>query len=300
MAQEKAFTTEEINGAVRKHLSTNKPVKIGGLDGHSGVLAGLRGKGRVTISGKAGPYLAAYLDGPEVSLAGSAGDYAGSTMVSGLLVIEGTVGKGLCCHMVGGLARVKGRVGASAGAMMSGGQLILDSPIGPGPGEGMTGGTMVLLRPNHLPKQPPSLPARLIVPRGTSKDVQGFAELELDHQEVAALSKVLGDAGVTSPDKVADLLVILIREGEHPLPGTGSVPRRRDGEVGVTPEVTRSGDAGDAGGAGGASGAGVAGNAGEAGEAKGAIGGNPSGGKDVDASSRFANFAKHVKDGEDR
>ena len=96
MAQEKAFTTEEINGAVIKHMSPGKPVKIGGLDGHDGVLAGLRGEGRVTISGKAGSFLAAFLDGPDVTLSGSAGDYAGSTMVSGRLVIEGTVGKGLC------------------------------------------------------------------------------------------------------------------------------------------------------------------------------------------------------------
>ena len=106
MAQERAYSTDEINSAVRKHLSPSKPVKIGGLDGHHGVLAGLSGEGRVTVSGSAGDFLAAFLDGPEVTLSGSAGDYAGSTLVSGRLIVEGTVVNGLCCHMAGGEARV--------------------------------------------------------------------------------------------------------------------------------------------------------------------------------------------------
>lgn len=226
MAQERAYSTEEINGAVRKHLSPAKPVKIGGLDGHDGVLAGLSGEGRVTVSGKAGAFLGAFLDGPDVTLSGSAGDFAGSTMVGGRLVIEGTVGRGLCCHMVGGEARVKGRVGAGAGAMMTGGMLVLDAPVGPGPGEGMTGGTLVLLRPNNLPSQLPPRPARVIVPRGSSKDVRGLGELEMDHREVEELAGALGDLGVATPDKVADLLVVLVREEEASLPAAEPAPRR--------------------------------------------------------------------------
>jgi hypothetical protein len=286
VAQEKAFTTEEINGAVIKHLSPGKPVKIGGLDGHDGVLAGLRGEGRVTISGKAGSFLAAFLDGPDVTLSGSAGDYAGSTMVSGRLVIEGTVGKGLCCHMAGGMSRVKGRVGPSAGAMMTDGLLVLDSPIGPGPGEGMTGGTLVLLRPNHLPRRLPDPPARVIVPRGTSKDVSGLDELEMDHEEVAALSEALGEAGVNSPEKVADLLVILVPEGESTLVGARIEPRRREG--GGEGEAGRKAEAGKEN---------EAGRKGEAGK-KGVVLEVSRADEDVDVSQRFSDFTKGLKDRE--
>lgn len=229
MAQERAYTTAEINGAVRKHLSPSKPVKIGGLDGHHGVLAGLSGEGRVTVSGSAGGFLGAFLDGPQVTLSGSAGDFAGSTMLSGRLVVEGTVGSGLCCYMAGGAARVKGRVGAGAGSMMSSGFLVLDAPVGPDPGEGMTGGTMVLLRPNHLPKGLPSQPARVIVPRGTAKDVRGVGELEMDHQEVEELAAALWDLGVATPEKVADLLVMLVPEDRAGLPVAEPSPRRKGG-----------------------------------------------------------------------
>jgi hypothetical protein len=226
VAQEKAYSTEEINGAVRKHLSPGKPVKIGGLDGHHGVLAGLAGEGRVTISGDAGDLLGAFLNGPEVTVSGSAGDFAGSTLVEGRLVIEGTVGNNLCCHMLGGEARVKGRVGAGAGSKMTGGLLVLDAPVGPGPGEGMTGGTMVLLRPNHLPTRLPPAPARIIVPRGTSKAVKGLGELEMDHQDVEGLAKALRELGVTTPDKVADLLVALVSEDEASLPRAEPRPKK--------------------------------------------------------------------------
>ena len=271
MAQERAYSTDEINSAVRKHLSPQKPVKIGGLDGHDGVLAGLKGEGRVSISGKAGAYIGAFLDGPEVTLSGSAGDFAGSTMVSGRLVIEGTVGRGLCCHMVGGEARVKGRVGDSAGAMMTGGFLVLDAPVGPGPGEGMEGGTMVLLRPNHVPRHIPPSPARVIVPRGTSKDVKGLGELEMDHQEVEDLAQALEKLGVNTPDKVADLLVLLVEEGEGTLPSAEPAPRSRSSKPGVVVDVSDAGgedqnDADDSG----------------------------------DASSRFASFSRSIKGKEER
>lgn len=236
MVQERAYSTDEINSAVRKHLSPSKPVKIGGLDGHHGVLAGLSGQGRVTVSGSAGDFLAAFLDGPEVTLSGSAGDHAGSTMVSGRLIVEGTVGNGLCCHMAGGEARVKGRVGAGAGSMMTGGLMVLDAPVGPDPGAGMTGGTLVLLRPNHIPKEHPPSPARVIVPRGTSKDVKGLGELEMDHQEVEDMAAALGDLGVATPDKVADLLVVLVPEDQASLPVAEPAPKKRKGKAkdGVT------------------------------------------------------------------
>lgn len=273
MAQERAYSTDEINGAVRKHLSPQKPVKIGGLDGHDGVLAGLRGEGRVTISGKAGAFLAAFLDGPDVTLSGSAGDFTGSTMASGRLVIEGTVGRGLCCHMVGGEARVKGRVGESAGAMMTGGLLVLDAPVGPGPGEGMTSGTMVLLRPNHLPTRLPNPPAKVIVPRGTAKDIEGLGELEMDHQEVGDLAKALEELGVNTPDKVADLLVVLVQAGEGALPPAEPPPRPRASGTGVVVDV------------------GV--------EKENDKGTGKAAGKGVDASSRFASFSKAIKDEED-
>lgn len=238
MAQEKAYSTDDINSAVRKHLSTSKPVKIGGLDGHHGVLAGLSGKGRVTVSGSAGDFLAAYLDGPEVTLSGSAGDFTGSTLVSGRLIVEGTVGSGLCCHMVGGEVRVKGRVGAGAGSLMTGGFMVLDAPVGTDPGAGMTGGTLVLLRPNHIPKELPRSPARVIVPRGTSKDVKGLGELEMDHQEVEDMAAVLGDLGVATPDKVADLLVVLVPEDQASLPMAEPAPRKRKGTSKVKRGVT--------------------------------------------------------------
>jgi hypothetical protein len=240
VAQERAYSTEEINSAVRKHLSPGKPVKIGGLDGHHGVLAGLEGEGRVSISGKAGSFLGAFLNGPEVTLSGSAADYAGSTMVAGRLVIEGTVGRGMCSHMVGGKARVKGRVGASAGSMMSGGLVVLDAPVGPGPGEGMTGGTLVLLRPNHLPGLVPPEPARVIVPRGTTKGVPALEEHEMDHQEVKDLAGMLEELGVSSPEKVADLLVVLI-PGEGDVVGAPPAPDREESpeESAVVLEVSK-------------------------------------------------------------
>lgn len=209
MEQEKAFTTEGINAAVRKHLSPQKPVKVGGLDGHHAVMCGLRGEGRVTVSGRAGDLLAAFLDGPQVTLAGSAGDFAGSTMVSGTLLIEGAVGKGLCCHMVGGRARIKGRCGDGAGAMMSGGLLVLDGPVGAGPGEDMTGGTLVLTQPSRLPSRPPS-GGRLLAPRGAAASAPALSEAELTHEEVAELQGQLEQLGVAEAAKLAGDLVRLV------------------------------------------------------------------------------------------
>ena len=275
MAQERAYSTDEINSAVRKHLSPKKPVRIGGVDGHDGVLAGMAGEGRVTITGEAGAFIAAFLDGPEVTLRGSAGDFAGSTMVSGKLVIEGTVGRGLCCHMAGGEARVKGRVGPSAGAMMSGGLLVLDAPVGQGPGEGMEAGTLVLLRPNHLPRRIPPPPARVVVPRGTSRDVPGVDELEMDHEEVEAMATALERVGVATPEKVADLLVILVAEGDA-LPQAEPPKRTRGEGPAVTLDVPGEGGA----------------------EASGGEGDGEE--EDADASSRFADFTKELKGKEGR
>jgi hypothetical protein len=207
--QEKAFTTDDINAAVRKHLSPQKPVKVGGLDGHHAVMCGLRGEGRVTVSGRAGDLLAAFLDGPQVTLSGSAGDFTGSTMVSGTLLVEGAVGRGLCCHMVGGRARIKGRCGDGAGAMMSGGLLVLDGPVGAEPGEGMTGGTLVLVQPTKLPTQPPS-DGRLLAPRGVAVTTPGLSVAELTHEEVAELQGQLEQLGVPEAAKLAGDLVRLV------------------------------------------------------------------------------------------
>ncbi len=215
MPPEKAFSTEEINAAVRKHLGP-KPVKVGGLDGHHGVLAAFRGEGRVTVSGKAGDRLAAFLDGPTVTLLGSAGDYAGTTLVSGQLVVEGAVGRGFCCHMLGGRARLKGRSGALAGAMMTGGLLVLDGPVGPRPGEGMIGGTLVLTSGGVLPSRPVPEGARLLVPRGSAPAGGRFSEVELAHREVDELSTSLAVLGVEGASGVAEGLVRLVAAKARP------------------------------------------------------------------------------------
>ena len=114
--------------------------------------------------------------------------------------------------------------------------MVLDAPVGPDPGAWMTGGTLVLLRPNHIPKEHPPSPARVIVPRGTSKDVKGLGELEMDHQEVEDMATVLGDLGVATPDKVADLLVLLVPEDQASLPVAEPAPKKRKGKAkeGVT------------------------------------------------------------------
>ena len=158
---------------------------------------------------------------------------------------------------------------------MTGGLLVLDSPIGPGPGEGMTGGTLVLLRPNHLPRRLPDPPARIIIPRGTSKDIKDLDELEMDHQEVLTLSEILAEAGVNSPDKVADLLVILVPEGESPLVGTKVEPRSRKGHA--KGEADKKGAAGKTGGV---------------------VLEVTKADKDTDVSRRFADFTKGMKDKE--
>ncbi len=233
MEPERAFTTEDINAAVRKHLSLAKPVKVGGLDGHDGVLAGLRGEGRVTMTGKAGDRLAAFLDGPQVTLAGSAGDFAGTTMLGGTLVVEGAVGRGLCCHMAGGRGRLKGRAGDLAGAMMTGGLLVLDGPVGESAGLGMSGGTLVLTRPDGRPPRAPSPPARLLVPRGSAAGAAGMVEVELTHSEVDELATALGEMGMADARKLAEGLVRLMPfEGEQRPAAPGA--RAAQAQAGVT------------------------------------------------------------------
>jgi len=235
MEQEKAFTTDEINAAVLKHLSPQKPVKVGGLDGHHAVMCGLRGEGRVTVSGRAGDLLAAFLDGPQVALSGSAGDFTGSTMVSGTLLIEGAVGRGLCCHMVGGRARLKGRCGDGAGAMMSGGLLVLDGPVGAEPGEGMTGGTLVLVQPTKLPfRLPPG--GRLLAPRSASASAPDLSVAELTHEEVAELQGQLEQLGVPEAAKLAgDLVRLVPPKGDRTAPS--NAPAKDPHGVVVGPEA---------------------------------------------------------------
>ena len=233
--QEKAFTTDDINAAVRKHLSPQKPVKVGGLDGHHAVMCGLIGEGRVTVSGRAGDLLAAFLDGPQVTLTGSAGDFTGSTMVSGTLLVEGAVGRGLCCHMVGGRARIKGRCGDGAGAMMSGGLLVLDGPIGAEPGEGMTGGTLVLVQATRPPSRMPS-GGRLLAPRSAAASLPDISVSELTHEEVAELQGQLEQLGVPEAARLAGELVRL-----GPLAGgrpvSPKVPAKGSPSVVVGPEA---------------------------------------------------------------
>jgi hypothetical protein len=271
VTRERAYTTREINNAVRKHLSPSKPVKIKDLEGHPGVAAGLSGEGKVTITGRAGDFLGAFLDGPEVHLTGSAGDFAGSTMLSGRLVVEGAVGRGFCCHMAGGLARVKGRSGASAGAMMTGGVLVLEGPVGPRPGEGQTGGTLVLLRPSQLPSGPPRVPARLIVPRGTGQDLAGFVSLEMDHEEVEELADALGTIGVATPEKVAELLVRLV----PPEATVGNLATPEAADSGVVLDLLSEGE--------------------EEAEDSEPVEPKKAQDKSEDPSSRFEDFAKEVK-----
>ena len=199
-------------------------------------MCGLRGEGRVTVSGRAGDLLAAFLDGPQVTLSGSAGDFTGSTMVSGTLLVEGAVGKGLCCHMVGGRARIKGRCGDGAGAMMSGGLLALDGPVGAGPGEGMTGGTLVLVQPTKPPsKVPPG--GRLLAPRSAASSFPGISISELTHEDVAELQGQLEQLGVPEAAKLASDLVRL----GPPMEGRPDSPRASSKDspsVVVGPEAT--------------------------------------------------------------
>ena len=171
---------------------------------------------------------------------------------------------------------------------MTGGMLVLDAPVGPGPGEGMTGGTLVLLRPNHLPGELPPAPARVIVPRGTSRDVRGLGELEMDHQEVEDLASALGNLGVATPDKVADLLVVLVPEDQAALPAAEPAPGGRG-----------TGGSGTGGKGTGGSGSG------SEGDRRGVPGGGvtlevvgPDAGRKGDASTRFADFSREMRDGE--
>jgi hypothetical protein len=160
--------------------------------------------------------------------------------------------------------------------MMTGGVLVLDAPVGPNPGEGMRNGTIVLLRPNHIPRRLPPRPARVIVPRGTSKDVKDLGELEMDHQEVEELALVLKDLGVSTPEKVADLLVVLVPEAEGTLPRAEPAPARRAVKTGVVLEVPEVPKA-----------------PGKPKKPKGKGGGGET---DPDASSRFADFSKDIND----
>ena len=243
---ERAFTTEDINAAVRKHLSVAKPVKVGGLDGHDGVLAGLRGEGRVTMTGKAGDRLCAFLDGPQVTLVGSAGDFAGTTMLRGALVVEGAVGRGLCCHMAGGRARLKGRAGDLAGAMMTGGLLVLDGPVGDGAGLGMSGGTMVLTRPDGRPPRAPPPPSRLLVPRGSAAGAAGLVEVELTHAEVDELASALTELGMATPREIAEGLVRLMPSEGKAAPLAPAATTQTGVTVGTEGALDRAAPAGSA------------------------------------------------------
>ncbi|NIP35808.1 MAG: hypothetical protein GWN18_12645, partial [Thermoplasmata archaeon] len=68
---------------------------------------------------------------------------------------------------------------------------------------------------------------------------RGLGELEMDHQEVADLASALEDLGVATPDKVADLLVVVVPEDQASLPKAEPSPKRTKGATpgGVTLEI---------------------------------------------------------------
>jgi formylmethanofuran dehydrogenase subunit C len=143
----------------------------------AGVGTGMAG-GRLTIAGRAGPYVGAGMRDGELVVEGDAGDWAGAEMRGGRLVVRGSAGGQLGGAYAGtragmrggeilvhgdageeagaglrrGLIAVGGRVGAAAGLNGLAGTIVAFGDVGAHPGAGMRRASLVtMIAPTLLP-----------------------------------------------------------------------------------------------------------------------------------------------------
>ena len=143
----------------------------------AGLGAGMAG-GRLTIAGRAGPYVGAGMRDGELVVEGDAGDWAGAEMRGGRLVVRGSAGGRLGGAYAGtragmrggeilvhgdageeagaglrrGLIAVGGRLGAAAGLNALAGTIVAFGDVGAHPGAGMRRASLVtMIAPTLLP-----------------------------------------------------------------------------------------------------------------------------------------------------
>jgi formylmethanofuran dehydrogenase subunit C len=108
--------------------------------------------GSVTVHGKVGMHLGAYMKGGRIEVHGDAGDWVGAEMTSGFIHVHGNAGgqigaayRGSLAGMKDGTIIIDGSAGLEVGMRMRRGTIILRGPAKDFTGLQMKGGTIILL-----------------------------------------------------------------------------------------------------------------------------------------------------------
>ena len=140
---------QQINAELVRRLNLGqRRIRLEGVDGHRLLVSRIKGSWHavVEVDGRAGPELAAELNGPGliVICRGEAADGAGRGLVAGKLVLLEQAGTALGYFQEGGLIVARGDVGPRAGLNQKGGDLVALGRTGPLAGERQSGGRLFL------------------------------------------------------------------------------------------------------------------------------------------------------------
>jgi formylmethanofuran dehydrogenase subunit C len=109
-------------------------------------------RGSVTVHGRVGMHLGAYMRGGRIEVFGDVGDWIGAEMKGGLIRVHGNAGgqigaayRGSLAGMRGGTIVVDGSAGLEIGMRMRRGMIVLGGPARDFAGLQMKGGTIILL-----------------------------------------------------------------------------------------------------------------------------------------------------------
>jgi len=108
-------------------------------------------KGRITVHGKVGMHLGAYMKGGHIEVHGDVSDWMGAEMKGGFIHIHGNAGgqigaayRGSLAGMKNGTILVDGSAGIEVGMRMRRGTIVIGGPVKDFAGLQMKGGTIVL------------------------------------------------------------------------------------------------------------------------------------------------------------
>ena len=130
------------------------------LQGNAGSYLARQMKGGcITVQGNVDAYAACEMKGGEVIIAGNAGDFLGAAlpgnrkgMAGGVVLVKGHVGDRAGDHQRRGMILIEGNAGAYTGSRMTAGTIVVLGQVGDNPGYAMGRGTLLLARaPARIP-----------------------------------------------------------------------------------------------------------------------------------------------------
>ena len=129
MSDSESWTSELINGQLRKRLENHDTAKVTNLTNQTCIATNMPPKKSIVFEGKAGDNFGGINNGSKIVLNGDAGRFVGNGMNNGEIIVNGNCDEGTAHCMSNGKIVIQGSIDGDAGATMLGGELLVSGSI---------------------------------------------------------------------------------------------------------------------------------------------------------------------------